>query len=67
MSKDDITNTSDDFSPEKEQDSGTSDLSAPFERWLDRKLKTVYGSVLEEAIPQDIIDLLRQKLDRPKE
>jgi hypothetical protein len=36
---------------------------APFERWLDRKLKTVYGSVLQEPIPQDLIDLLRQKLD----
>ena len=36
---------------------------APFERWLDKKLRTVYGSVLEEAIPQDIIDLLRQRLD----
>ncbi len=36
---------------------------APFERWLDRKLKSVYGSVLEEPIPQDILDLLRQRLD----
>jgi hypothetical protein len=36
---------------------------APFERWLDKKLKNAYGSVLEEPIPQDIIDLLRKKLD----
>ncbi len=37
--------------------------AAPFERWLDRKLKSVYGSVLEEPIPQDILDLLKRRLD----
>jgi hypothetical protein len=42
--------------------SGNGDM-APFERWLDRKLKTVYGSVLEEPIPQDLLDLLKSKLD----
>ncbi len=43
------------------------DDPAPFERWLDKKLKTIYGSVLEEPIPQDIIALLQQKLDQKKE
>ena len=38
--------------------------AAPFERWLDGKLKSVYGSVLEEPIPQDLINLLREKLDK---
>ncbi len=37
---------------------------APFERWLDNKLKTVYGAVLEEEIPDDLINLLREKLDK---
>ena len=44
-------------------DAQPSDSSAPFERWLDKKLKSAYGSVLEEPIPQDLIKLLRQKLD----
>jgi hypothetical protein len=41
---------------------GNDDI-APFERWLDRKLKSAYSSVLEEPIPQDILDLLKKKLD----
>ncbi len=36
----------------------------PFERWLDNKLKNVYGSVLAEPIPDDLINLLRDKLDQ---
>jgi hypothetical protein len=36
----------------------------PFERWLDTKLKNVYGSVLAEPIPDDLINLLREKLDK---
>ena len=38
--------------------------AAPFERWLDTKLKSVYGAVLEEPVPQDLINLLREKLDK---
>ncbi len=38
--------------------------AAPFERWLDKKLKSAYGSVLDEPVPQDLIDLLRKKLDK---
>lgn len=33
-----------------------------FETWLDGKLKTAYGSVLNEPIPDDIMKLLEQEL-----
>jgi hypothetical protein len=33
-----------------------------FEIWLDGKLKTAYGSVLDEPIPDDIMKLLEQEL-----
>ena len=39
-------------------------LATPFDRWLDTRLRNVYGSVLEEPVPQDILNLLRQKLDK---
>ncbi|GIL39765.1 NepR family anti-sigma factor [Roseiterribacter gracilis] len=33
-----------------------------FDIWLDGKLKTAYGSVLDEPIPDDIMKLLEQEL-----
>jgi hypothetical protein len=33
-----------------------------FDTWLDGKLKTAYGSVLNEPIPDDIMKLLEQEL-----
>jgi Anti-sigma factor NepR len=33
-----------------------------FDSWLDAKLKTAYGSVLGEPIPDDILKLLEQEL-----
>ena len=35
---------------------------AAFDHWLEGKLKSAYSSVLEEAIPEDLIRLLQQKL-----
>jgi hypothetical protein len=51
-------------SPEMNANSDDIANLAPFERWLDNKLKTVYGAVLEEEIPDDLINLLREKLDK---
>jgi len=34
-----------------------------FDAWLDVRLKTLYGSVLNEPLPEDIVKLLQQ---RPK-
>jgi hypothetical protein len=33
-----------------------------FDTWLDGKLKSAYGSVLNEPIPDDIMKLLEQEL-----
>ena len=33
-----------------------------FDRWLEDKLRNAYSSVLEEAIPEDLLRLLQQKL-----
>ena len=49
--------------PPINDNSHSEDDAVPFERWLDKKLKTAYGSVLEEPIPEDLIRLLQQKLD----
>lgn len=35
---------------------------AQFDLWLEDKLRTAYGSVLDEPIPEDLIRLLHHKL-----
>ncbi len=35
---------------------------AIFDSWLENKLKSAYSSVLEEPIPEDLIELLARKL-----
>jgi hypothetical protein len=36
--------------------------SAGFDSWLENKLRTAYSSVLDEPIPEDLIELLSRKL-----
>jgi hypothetical protein len=36
--------------------------AAGFDSWLESKLRTAYSSVLDEPIPEDLIQLLSQKL-----
>jgi hypothetical protein len=36
--------------------------SAGFDSWLETKLRSAYSSVLDEPIPEDLIQLLHQKL-----
>jgi Anti-sigma factor NepR len=45
----------------KEKAPGQSDPA--FDRWLDVRLKSLYGSALNEPIPEDMLKLLQQ---RPK-
>ncbi len=33
-----------------------------FDSWLENKLRSAYSSVLDEPIPDDLIELLSQKL-----
>jgi hypothetical protein len=33
-----------------------------FDSWLENKLRTAYSSVLDEPIPEDLIQLIAQKL-----
>jgi hypothetical protein len=33
-----------------------------FDSWLENKLRTAYSSVLDEPIPEDLIELLSRKL-----
>ena len=35
---------------------------AGFDSWLESKLRTAYSSVLDEPIPDDLIELISQKL-----
>ncbi len=35
---------------------------AGFDSWLETKLRTAYSSVLDEPIPDDLIQLIAQKL-----
>ena len=35
---------------------------AGFDSWLESKLRTAYSSVLDEPIPEDLIQLIAQKL-----
>ena len=51
--------------PESQARAGNASVGKePFEQWLDSKLRTVYGSVLDEAIPDDLINLLKERLDK---
>ena len=36
--------------------------NAGFDSWLETKLRTAYSSVLDEPIPEDLIQLIAQKL-----
>ena len=36
--------------------------TAGFDSWLESKLRTAYSSVLDEPIPDDLIELISQKL-----
>jgi hypothetical protein len=36
--------------------------TAGFDSWLENKLRTAYSSVLDEPIPEDLIELISQKL-----
>ena len=36
--------------------------AAGFDSWLENKLRTAYSSVLDEPIPEDLIQLISQKL-----
>jgi len=36
--------------------------AAGFDSWLETKLRVAYSSVLDEPIPEDLIQLLSQKL-----
>jgi Anti-sigma factor NepR len=36
--------------------------TAGFDNWLENKLRTAYSSVLDEPIPDDLIELISQKL-----
>jgi hypothetical protein len=36
--------------------------AAGFDSWLESKLRTAYSSVLDEPIPEDLIQLISQKL-----
>ena len=38
------------------------DSTAGFDSWLENKLRTAYSSVLDEPIPDDLIQLISQKL-----
>jgi hypothetical protein len=40
----------------------TSGGVAGFDSWLESKLRTAYSSVLDEPIPDDLIELISQKL-----
>jgi hypothetical protein len=37
--------------------------AAGFDSWLENKLRTAYSSVLDEPIPEDLIELLSRKLN----
>jgi Anti-sigma factor NepR len=48
--------------PRKQGKSGAGG-TAGFDNWLETKLRTAYSSVLDEPIPEDLIELLSQKLN----
>ena len=41
---------------------GSGGQGAGFDSWLETKLRSAYSSVLDEPIPEDLIQLLHQKL-----
>jgi hypothetical protein len=41
----------------------TAEADPAFDTWLDVRLKTMYGSILNEPVPEDMVKLLQQ---RPK-
>jgi hypothetical protein len=47
--------------PRKPNKSTNDDVSG-FDSWLENKLRTAYSSVLDEPIPEDLIQLISQKL-----
>ncbi len=50
--------------PRGQKKTGGKDSAAGggFDSWLESKLRTAYSSVLDEPIPEDLIELISQKL-----
>lgn len=47
--------------PRRQSESGNGGTGG-FDSWLETKLRTAYSSVLDEPIPDDLIQLISQKL-----
>lgn len=39
----------------------SNELDPEFDAWLDVRLKSLYGSVLNEPVPEDMMKLLQQR------
>lgn len=48
--------------PRRDSKSTSGSGTAGFDSWLENKLRTAYSSVLDEPIPDDLIELISQKL-----
>ena len=48
--------------PRRDSKSINGSGGAGFDSWLENKLRTAYSSVLDEPIPDDLIELISQKL-----
>lgn len=48
--------------PRRQSESGNGGGTGGFDSWLETKLRTAYSSVLDEPIPDDLIQLISQKL-----
>ena len=46
----------------RRQSKSANGSGAGFDSWLETKLRTAYSSVLDEPIPEDLIQLISQKL-----
>ena len=46
----------------REQGKSNNSGTGGFDSWLETKLRTAYSSVLDEPIPEDLIQLISQKL-----
>ena len=46
----------------KSTNGGNAGKGGGFDSWLENKLRTAYSSVLDEPIPEDLIQLIAQKL-----
>lgn len=44
----------------------SADLDPGFDRWLSRQLHNMYDQVLDEDIPEDLIDLIRDYPSEPR-